>query len=147
MSSTGLRVFDSTLQATNIWLDQIMEELDWTNRHKAWHALRATLHALRDRLPLHEAVQLAAQLPMLIRGMYYEGWRPTSGPVRDRRPDEFVAHVTDAFVLDAEADAWKITAAVLKVLSMNIDYGEVSSVQHCLPRSFRELWRGKLYAT
>jgi uncharacterized protein (DUF2267 family) len=30
------------------------------------------LHALRDRLTVEEASDLAAQLPMLIRGLYYE---------------------------------------------------------------------------
>ncbi len=73
MSMTGLDVFDTTVQKTNIWLKEIMEALGWENKHKAYLALRATLHALRDRLIFEEAVQFAAQMPMLIRGLYYEG--------------------------------------------------------------------------
>ncbi len=73
---TGLEVFDSTVQKTNIWLNDILEELHWEDRNKAYMALRTTLHALRDRLTLEEVAQFSAQLPMLIRGIYYEGWDP-----------------------------------------------------------------------
>src|SRR6266851_4782007 len=79
MSTTGLEVFDTTVQKTNIWLKDIMQALGWEDRHKAYVALRITLHALRDRLTPEEASQLGAQLPMLIRGLYYEaGHQPGS---------------------------------------------------------------------
>lgn len=85
MSATGLEVFDRTLQATNIWLDEVMQEADWADRHKAYSALRVVLHALRDRLPVDEASHLSAQLPMLLRGVFFEGWHPAGTPVRLRR--------------------------------------------------------------
>jgi uncharacterized protein (DUF2267 family) len=74
---TGLDIFDSTIQKTNLWLKDMLEELGWEDRHKAYQGLRFPLHALRDCLTVEEAVQLAAQLPLLIRGVYYEGWKPT----------------------------------------------------------------------
>ena len=80
MSTTGLAVFDTTVQETNLWLKGIMEGLHTDDRHLAYLALRATLHALRDRLGPENAVQLAAQLPMLVRGLYYEGWRLAAAP-------------------------------------------------------------------
>jgi uncharacterized protein (DUF2267 family) len=52
MSTTGLPVFDTTLQKTNMWLHEIMDDLQWDNRHKAYQALRGVLHALRDHLPV-----------------------------------------------------------------------------------------------
>ena len=73
---TGLDVFDTTVHKTHVWLNDIMQELGWEDRHKAYLGLRTTLHALRDRLTVEETAQLAAQLPMLIRGLYYEGWDP-----------------------------------------------------------------------
>jgi uncharacterized protein (DUF2267 family) len=76
MSATGLEVFDTPLQKTNEWLDEVMDELAIEDRHAACAALRGTLHGLRDRLPLQETAQLSAQLPMLIEVFYYEGWRP-----------------------------------------------------------------------
>ncbi len=76
MSATGLDVFDTTVQKTNIWLNDLMKVLGWQDRHKAYLALRATLHALRDRLTVDEVAHFGAQLPMLMRGFYYEGWDP-----------------------------------------------------------------------
>jgi uncharacterized protein (DUF2267 family) len=70
MIAAGLEVFDRTVHKTNIWLKDLIEMLDCGDRHEAYLALRATLHAPRDRLTIEEAAQFAAQLPMLIRGFY-----------------------------------------------------------------------------
>lgn len=140
MSATGLEVFDRTLQATNVWLDDIMQELDWTDRHRAYHALRTVLHALRDRLPVEDSAHFAAQLPMLVRGLYFEGWRPANVPVRERTRDEFLSHVTDAFVFDVDADSAEIMAAVLRAVNQHVTEGAVRKVQAVLPQPIRELW-------
>jgi len=94
MSTTGLDVFDKTVQTTNIWLDEIMAAMG-PDRHVAWHILGATLRALRDRLPLDEAAHLGAQLPLLVRGLYYDQWRPAAGVNKDRHLEEFLARVAD----------------------------------------------------
>lgn len=140
MSATGLKNFDATIQTTNIWLDEIMKEMGWHDRHKAYHALRAVLHTLRDRLPMIEAVQLAAQLPMLVRGFYYEGWRPQHTPVKERTRDLFLSHIGDAFLFDVDADSRKITRAVLGLLQRHISPGEIDDVKGILPHDIRELW-------
>ena len=81
--STGLGVFDATVQDTNLWLKGLSAELGDCERQEAFAALRAVLHALRDRLQAHAAVNLAAQLPMLLRGLYYEGWTMPEKPSSD----------------------------------------------------------------
>ena len=63
MSITGLEVFDATMHQTNAWLKSLMGKIGTGDRHRAYVALRVTLHA-RDRLPPEVAVHLAAQLPM-----------------------------------------------------------------------------------
>jgi uncharacterized protein (DUF2267 family) len=90
-------VFDATLQKTNIWLKDIMQELGGEDRHKAYVSLRTTLHALRDRLTLEETAQFGAQLPMLIRGLYYEGWTPTGKPDKVRHKADFLAPIRAHF--------------------------------------------------
>lgn len=55
MSMAGLDVFDRTLEKSNNWLKDIMYELGWEDRHRAYLALRATLPSLRDRLSVEES--------------------------------------------------------------------------------------------
>ena len=140
MSMTGLDVFDSTVHQTNVWLKSIMDRLGTDDRHRAYLALRATLHALRDRLPPEVAVHLGAQLPMLVRGFYYEEWHIAGTPTRDRHLDEFLAPVRAAFRRDPEADVEKVAKAVLATLAEGIDAGEVRKVIGVLPRELRTLW-------
>src|SRR5919204_6915564 len=105
MSTTGLEVFDTTLQKTNAWLKELMEELDWDDRHRSYLALRTTLHALQDRLNVGEAVQLGAQLPMLVRGFYFEGWNPAHTPVKARHREDFLQDIAQYFLKAVPIDA------------------------------------------
>jgi uncharacterized protein (DUF2267 family) len=140
MSATGLEVFDTTTQTTNSWLKDVMEALDSQDRHRAYRALRATLHALRDRLTVEEVAQLGAQLPMLIRGFYYEGWDPTAKPLKERRREQFLARIRRAFRNDADLDPELIARAVFAVLAKRVTEGEIEDVKHVLPGDIRELW-------
>jgi uncharacterized protein (DUF2267 family) len=93
MSATGLEVFDKTVQTTNTWLKEIME-FTGPDRRRAYRVLAAVLHALRDRLTVDEVAQLGAQLPILVRGLYYDQWHHPSGkPERLRHKEEFLASV------------------------------------------------------
>src|SRR5262249_16500381 len=94
MSATGLDVFDKTLQTTNIWLDEIMAELG-PDRQVAWRVLGAVLHALRDRLQTGLAVHLGAQLPLLVRGLYYDQWRASEQLVKQRSTEAFLEQVAE----------------------------------------------------
>jgi uncharacterized protein (DUF2267 family) len=138
MTQTTIPAFESTIQTTNIWLHEIMERLDWVERNWAYHALRTVLHALRDRLPVEGAAALAAQLPLLIRGVYYEGWHPAGKPIKDRHKEAFLAHVAGAFAGDfSEPEA--IARAVLAVLANHVSAGEVAHLERLLPIEIRSL--------
>lgn len=139
MSATGLEVFDSTIQKTNIWLKDLMELLG-CDRHKAYQALRAVLHALRDRLTVEEAAEFGAQLPMLIRGIYYEGWNPTGKPVKERHREQFLARIQQQFKGDAETNPEILAQAVFLLLQKRITQGEIEDVKHILPLEIRDLW-------
>jgi uncharacterized protein (DUF2267 family) len=143
MSITGLDAFDRTIHKTNTWLKDLMESMGWESRQKAYSAMRATLHALRDRMPVEEVAQLGAQLPMLIRGFYYEGWDPTGKPLKERHEEQFLARITQELrrndfidLIDAE----RIARGVFRVLSMRVTEGEIEDVKHLMPKELQHLW-------
>jgi len=138
VSMTGLDAFDRTVHRTNAWLKELMHALGRDDRHAAYVALRATLHMLRDRLTVEEVAQLAAQLPMLVRGFYYEGWDPTGKPVRERSYDGFLAGI--AIELPDDLDPEVTARAVFAVLAARVSAGEIADVLHLLPTSIRALW-------
>ena len=147
MSNVILGVFDASLQKTQVWLNDLMSELGWEDRpQNACLALRTALHALRDRLTVEEAVHLGAQLPILIRGIYYEGWTLTGKPVKERHKSEFLDHIAAVFRDDDTVDPEKVMRAVLKVLARHISEGETESVKHLLPKTLQELWPAKKVA-
>ncbi len=142
MSAKGLSVFDETLQVTHIWLNELMEEMGWEDRRRAYLGLRLVLQAIRDHLAVDEAVHLGAQLPMLVRGFYYEGWRPSRTPARDRGVDAFLRRIEDGFRQgpgDAYIDPAELTAAVFAVLRRRVSRGEYDQVLHALPAAIRKL--------
>jgi uncharacterized protein (DUF2267 family) len=140
MSMTGLEVFDSTVHQTNAWLKSLMGKIGTGDRHRAYIALRSTLHALRDRLPPEMAVHLGAQLPMLVRGFYYEEWRMARTPTRERHTEEFLEPIATAFRSDPEIRPEEVAKGVLALLADELDPGEIRKVISVLPRELRELW-------
>ena len=139
MSATGLDVFDKTLQTTHTWLDEIMAELG-PDRQVAWHVLGAVLRALRDRLPLGLAVHLGAQLPLLVRGLYYDQWRPTPDVLKQRSAEEFLSHVEEGLADTRPVNSRTATQAVFQVLNHYVDPNQVENVRAALPEPVRALW-------
>ncbi len=139
MSITGLSTFDETLQLSNIWLNELMKQLDWDDKRRAYRALRAVLHALRDRLTAHEAVHLGAQLPMLIRGLYYEDWHMKDAAPAERTKSAFLGHI-NAELRDPHADAEQSARQVFTLLARKISPGEIEDVKKMLPPEVRALW-------
>jgi uncharacterized protein (DUF2267 family) len=139
--STGLKAFDTTIHTTHIWINELTELLDCReDPHRAYLALRSVLHALRDRLSVDEAAALAAQLPMLIRGFYFEGWRPHDKPLKERKREEFLAHIRSDFQHDPELDAEQVVRAVFSLLMRHVAPGEIEKLRQILPDEIRSLW-------
>jgi uncharacterized protein (DUF2267 family) len=139
MSATGLDVFDKTLQTTHIWLDEIMRDLG-PDRQVAWRALGAVLRAVRDRVPTDLAAHLGAQLPLLVRGAYYDQWQPSREPERYRDVDEFVkrigAELSDIRPVNPQGAA----QAVFRTLGRHVTAGQAHKVRDALPEDIRRLW-------
>lgn len=139
MTVDTVSVFEHTIEITHTWLHDLMERLGWQDKQRAYLAFRAVLHALRDRLSVDGASHLAAQLPMLIRGFYYEGYHPAGKPLAERKKSEFLAHVA-AECADENHNDGRVTKAVLQVLAKHISPGEVENIKGALPRDIRSLW-------
>lgn len=141
MAFTGLDVFDRAVHTANTWIKDLQRVLGWDDRHHVYAAFVAVLRALRDRLPHPEAVQLGAQLPMLLAGAYYAGWRlgGTPLPVRDRAG--FLERVAEELTPSVPgADPEHVTRAVFDVLSKHVSGGELEDVSAALTPELRELW-------
>jgi len=110
------------------------------DRPHAYNALRAVLHVLRDRLTPEQAVHLGAQLPTLVRGIYYEGWRLAGKPTNERQPDEFAKRVAAQLPPQFPRDALSVTKAVFDLLGKELDPGETMKVTRELPVPLRALW-------
>jgi uncharacterized protein (DUF2267 family) len=130
--------FHNTLQKTTEWLRDIGDALDWDSDQRAYQALRAVLHALRDRLPVAEAVHLGSQLPMLVRGFYYEGWTPNDKPLKLSH-DEFLQLVAAHF-RNETADPVRITRAVIEVMIAHTNTAQIAKIAGLLPRDFCDLF-------
>ncbi len=140
MSAVGLESIDHTVQLTHVWINDLDARLGWENKHRSYRLLRTVLQAVRDWLPVNEAAGFGAQLPELIRGIYYEHWRPAATPVKQRHRAEFVARIDSTFKTDPLLFTADAITAVLELLSEKIAAGEIEKVRHALPADLRALW-------
>jgi uncharacterized protein (DUF2267 family) len=140
MSANGLEIFDKTLQVTNIWLGEIIERLG-PDRHVAWKVLSTVLHKLRDRLPAPLAAHLGAQLPLLVRGAYYDQYEPGRQPSDCKTAEEFTAEVAEWLGDIRPVDPDEAVRAVFGVLSRHVSDGQIAKVQNALPASIRDYWQ------
>jgi uncharacterized protein (DUF2267 family) len=137
--TTGLDVFDTTLQHTNLWLKDLMEHLGIDRRH-AYKVLSATLHAVRDRIGPESAVHLGAQLPILMRGFYYEGWHLAGSPPKLRHKQDFLDYVSGEVFRGLAIDPERAVRAVFDVMANRLDPGEIEQLIKLFPEGLRELW-------
>ncbi len=139
MSAQGLEGIDRTVQQTHIWINELADALNWDSP-RSYRLLRAVFHTLRDFLPVNESANLAAQLPTLIRGIYYEQWRPNLLAAKDRNYRYFITRINDQFLPDTLEDPQSAIGAVLQLLSSKVTAGEIHDVQQNLPPEIRSLW-------
>lgn len=140
MGELGLNVIDRTVHDTNTWLKEISEEMGHPDRQMAYHALRGVLFTLRDRLTTEEACQFAAQLPVLIRGIFFEGYRPANKPDKFRDRDEWLQRVSRELDKTGGQNPENATKAVFRVINRHVTAGERDDVRNMLPKEIRQLW-------
>jgi uncharacterized protein (DUF2267 family) len=129
---------EKTVAQTYRWLNEIMEHMPTKDRREAYHALRAVLIALRDRLPVEEVSDLAAQMPMLVRGIFFEGWDPHAA-TKVRTREEFHARVAEQLPPESGINVFAASRAVIHTLRVNISPEELEQVRGVLPTGLKDL--------
>ncbi|WP_328654550.1 DUF2267 domain-containing protein [Micromonospora sp. NBC_00330] len=135
MADAMISAFESSLDKTNLILKDIENAYGWPKdrRNQSYAALRTVLHLLRDRLPVDESVEFAQQLPVLVRGIYFDGWVPSDVPIKLNR-DDFLYEVRQGFPYDAEGGPERVTQVVLDTLRRHVTQGEWQDVKDTMPK-------------
>jgi uncharacterized protein (DUF2267 family) len=143
MPHSNVTQLSHACQQAQEWIKNLASRPPFEVEEQAYAYMRAVLHTLRDRLTVEEAVHLASHLPTLIRGVYYDGWKPASAPDKIKTQQEFYQRVEGCFGGLAHAgtvDTVSGTNAVLAFLEENIDAGELRHVKGQLPRDLQGLF-------
>jgi uncharacterized protein (DUF2267 family) len=127
-----------SVHKTNEWLNGIRDELGQDDREEAWRILKADLQVLRDQLTIDEAAQLAAQLPLVLRGAFYEGFDP-GRQQKVRHREEFIALFAERANLSDSTDAERALGAAASALSSHVTPGELDDLIAQLPSDLRSV--------
>ena len=140
MTENYRSTMNHTTQMTDQWVHQIDELVSWEDSNRSFRLLRVTLQAIRDLLGVDEAAQLAAQLPLFIRGVYFEGWNPPAASVKQRDKPDFIARVRDAFPGRLLVDDEEAAGIIFSVLNTRISAGEINDIRGSLRKGLRDIW-------
>lgn len=140
MSKQTIPAFESAVADSYAWLNAIEDDLGYEDKHVALQGLRGVLHALRDRLTIDQNAHLSAQLPLLIRGLYFENWDPQPVPDRDRSLEGFLAKVGTAMAGYPGLEMRDVVTTVFLVLRRHITGGEADKIVKALPHQIAVLW-------
>ena len=146
MSATGLETLDHSQQVTHRWINELDAALGWNNKARSYRLLRTVLQALRDCLPLGEIGDLAAQLPVVLRGVFYEQWRPAARERLRWDYDRLLDRIDEAFRKDPIVDTGGAVAVTFALLAEKISAGEIDEVIKALPADIRQLWTARVEA-
>ncbi|MBD3378985.1 MAG: DUF2267 domain-containing protein [Candidatus Omnitrophica bacterium] len=140
MGMTGLKSLDQSLVKTKEWLKDVQQELHYEDEQEAYVAARAVLHALRDRLTVEEAADLAAQLPVILTGVYYENWKPANKPLKIRDEAGFFEQVAGELPQNRQYDSGRITKGFFKALQKHISGGQLEEIKNSFPGEMRGIF-------
>lgn len=129
--------FEHALHTSDEWLRSVAQEFDTDDLAFVQRTVRAWLHGLRDELSVNSCAHFAAQLPELLRGVYYEGWDPSRVPV-EHDLDAYVAR----FAREAQVrptEVRHVAAVVTAGLRRNLSAEQLAVAFEQLPAPLREL--------
>lgn len=135
-----IHVFERTTHEAHEWVNELAGRTGWTSERDVLRLLRVVLTKTRDHLLVDEMAQFAAQLPIVLRGMFYEGWQPKKTPIHERHAADFVADIETKIKDVADYAGSADIKAVFNLLNARLSRGEIEDVRACLPTELREMW-------
>jgi uncharacterized protein (DUF2267 family) len=135
----SLKDLQAAVSETENWVDDLTLRLGWRDRERVYLVLLATLRALRDSLPRNETVYFGAQLPALLRGLYYEGWHPGGRSIPKSR-SAFLERIHDGAHRDPGVDAEGVACAVFAMIAARLPAAEFEDARAATPKSLHNLW-------
>jgi uncharacterized protein (DUF2267 family) len=127
------------------FVNEVAAELQVESSDQAARIMTAVFHTLRETISIHESFHVISQLPMLIKAIYVNGWKP-SEKNKIRSMDDFIeclmlqnprATPQDFATDEAAIDR---TKAVIRVLRKHVSPGEIDDVIGQLPAELTSLW-------
>lgn len=140
MTQQGLEVIEHSVHVTHEWVNELKERLDYVSHRSALRLMRVVLHRIRDHLLVNEVAQFSAQLPILIRGFFFEGWVPKLTPVKERKGEDFAAFIRSQMSQAEEYRGREDIKCVFDLLNARISRGEIEDVRANLPADLRAFW-------
>lgn len=142
MGVKAIHNFEHAVHSANEWLKELASQPEIQSEEQAYTVLRVVLHALRDRLRLDEVVAVSAQLPMLIRGFYFEGWKPQLEVPRSlESPEDFLDDLAGRLIRLAEVEAEDALYLVYALLAQKLTEGDLRHVENAIPLDLVNRWR------
>lgn len=137
---TGQTTLDHAPQVVAEWLNELREDMGWVDKGRTYLLLRTGLHVIRDSLPETEAADIAAQLPLLLKGIWWDGWSPSRAHSVIGR-DAMLRAVAQHFVNDPLDEPEVALRAVHDLLARHVSAGEMQQADASMRKNVRGLWQ------
>lgn len=139
----GIEILNKDAQHVHEWLKEIIDVSGLDDKAQALASLRAVLRELRDNIRIEDLAHFSAQLPIFIRGILFETWRPNEAPLKQRHKEEFLSSIQE--ILDGmgheEIDAQLAAKGVFRAIETKISRPEVDKLLNIVPKGVWEVWK------
>lgn len=128
-----------TIEQTQVWLAEIRWNASLADDTEAFRVLRAVLHQLRDRLTIEQASELGGHLPLLMRGLFFEGWAPNAASDVIRTRADFLDGVAQHLDVSSETLVRAVDTVLTLVALGSPPQGARAAIDG-LTRDLRRVW-------
>lgn len=145
MSVKSIGNFEHALHLANEWIKELSGRPEVGSEAQAYVILRVVLQAIRDRLRVDEVAHLSAQLPMLVRGFFFEGWQPPNDdPTAGESTRHLLQDVRERLDRLSDIEPEDALFLVYELLARKLSPGEIKYVDRALPYDLLFPWWARL---